>query len=246
MSAIHGRSTQIFINQFDVSNQLKTYNAQSAAPEIECTAFTDTARQYIANFREGSLSLEGFFQQNSITLAGIDDIFQDLKDDSSPAVVTLFLGGEFAGDVVSEPALLCQAVETRCNTETPADGYISAMADFRGAINRGVNLSLFAAITATGAGSEVDHGAATANGAVAHLHITARSGTSPTNTTKIQHSTNNSTWVDLVSFAAKTNVGAERVSVTGTVNRYVREFHTLGGTSPSFTQFVTFARLQAI
>ena len=240
MSAIHGRSTSVLVNQFDLSNQLKTFSAKNAAPELECTAFQDTARQYISNFREGSLSLEGFFHQDPVALNGTDDVFQDLKDDSSPAVVTV----SPEGATIGKRTLLCNAVEIKIDVSSPADNYISAMADFRGEVDQGVVLSAaLAAVTTTGNGTAHDNAVSSANGGVAHLHITAASGTTPTNTTKIQHSTDSSTWVDLLTFTAKTGVGSERKTVTGTVNRYVREVHTLGGSSPSFTQLIAFARL---
>jgi hypothetical protein len=100
-----------------------------------------------------------------------------------------------------------------------------------------------AARTATGNGTSHDNGAATTNGAVAHQHVFAKSGTTPTLDQKIQHSSDNSTFVDLIAFSQKTAAGSERVAVTGAINRYTREAHTITGTTPSFTGAVSLARL---
>lgn len=240
MSAIHGRSASILVNQFDLSNQLKSYNAQNSAPELECTGFQDLARVYISNFPEGSLGLEGYFHQDPTLLDGTDDVFQDLINDSSPSVVTVSPEGHTFG----KRSLIVNGVETRVEVQSPADGYVAAMADFRGQVNSGVVLAALAAYTATGNGTSVDNGAASANGGVGHQHVTARSGTSPTNDTAIQHSVDDGVWVDLIVFSQKIAVGSERATVTGTVNRYTRARRTIGGTgSPSFTQLVSFARL---
>jgi hypothetical protein len=60
---------------------------------------------------------------------------------------------------------------------------------------------------------------------------------------KIQHSTDNVTFADLITFTQATDVTSQRISVTGTVNRYTRETRTIGGSStPTFTYAVAFAR----
>jgi hypothetical protein len=111
-----------------------------------------------------------------------------------------------------------------------------------GQVDVGVALRDLTAASATGNGSSVDNAASSANGAVGVLHVTANSSDGAT-TVKIQHSTDNSTWADLLTFAV---VGAgtktaERVAVTGTVNRYVRATWTLAG-SASVTLAVALCR----
>lgn len=239
MSAVHGRLGSVLINQFDLSRQLKTFNAQNAAPEIECTGFQASGREYIANFREGSLGLEGFFQQDPTLLNGTDDVFQDLKDDASPAVVTISPEGATQG----KRALLCNAVETRANVDTPADGYVAAMADFRGQIDGGVVLQALGTVTADGNGTAHDNAAASTNGGVAHLHVTAFGDDTDTLDVKIQHSVDNSVWADKVLFTQRTAVGAERVTISGTINRYTRAVRAVEGSSPSVTFAVALARL---
>lgn len=93
-------------------------------------------------------------------------------------------------------------------------------------------------------GASVDNGAATTNGAVAHLHVLSKSGTSPTVTWKVQHSADDSMWVDLMTFTAATDKTSQRLAVTGTVNRYLRASRIAGGSnSPSFEAALAIARL---
>ena len=84
----------------------------------------------------------------------------------------------------------------------------------------------------TGTGSTVDSGAATEDGGAAYLHVTSLAGTSVTAT--VQHSSNGSTWADLVVFDAQTEIGSQRKEYTGTVNRYLRTTYTLVGGAATF------------
>jgi hypothetical protein len=72
----------------------------------------------------------------------------------------------------------------------------------------------------------------TRSGLAAHLHVSAFTGT--TLTVKVQHSVDNTVWVDLVTFVAKVAVGSERQVVSGNVNRYLRELRTATITAVTF------------
>jgi hypothetical protein len=104
-------------------------------------------------------------------------------------------------------------------------------------------LNSYGAFTATANGVSIDNLAATTKGGVGMIQISAVSGTTPTIVGKIQHSTDNSVWVDLITFSSANSVSAQVASVSGTVNRYVRAQYTIAGTSPSFTFSMAFGRL---
>jgi len=87
-------------------------------------------------------------------------------------------------------------------------------------------------------GDAVDNSASSANGGNAVLQVfSLASGTA---TVKVQHSANNSTWADLVTFTAVTDKASEYKAVTGTVNRYLRVAST--GTFSNLVLAVDFAR----
>ena len=101
-----------------------------------------------------------------------------------------------------------------------------------------------AAKTATGNSSALNNGSASSNGGVGHLHVTANSGTSQTLDVTIEDSADGSSgWATILTFTQVTTTnGAQRVAITGTVRQYIRAVYTIGGTSPSYTLGVTFAR----
>ena len=99
-----------------------------------------------------------------------------------------------------------------------------------------VTLAPSGARTASGQGSTVPTG--DLDPARLTLDVTAASGTTPSLTVNVQHSSDGATWVTHSSFAAKTATGTERKVFAG-LDRYVRASWTITGTTPSFTFSVT-------
>ena len=97
-----------------------------------------------------------------------------------------------------------------------------------------------AAITSDTNGTAVDNAAGTTNGGTGVVHVTAFSGFSG-GVFKVQHSTDNSSWSDLITFTTVAGKTSERVTVSGTVNRYLRFFTDVTGTG-SVTVQGSFAR----
>jgi hypothetical protein len=94
-------------------------------------------------------------------------------------------------------------------------------------------------------GSVVDDSSSSTNGFGAIVVCTSVSGTSPTFDIKVQHSADNVTYADLITFTQITAASSEvKVVASGTtVNRYIRVFNTIGGSStPTFNGFVALAR----
>jgi len=104
---------------------------------------------------------------------------------------------------------------------TKADAKYTVTGDYkRGKIIHGLN-----AETATSGNTEgpsVDNGASSANGATADLHVPALTlGGFTSVTVKVRHSTDDITYADLITFSAVTAIGAQRATVSGTVNRHL-------------------------
>jgi hypothetical protein len=118
---------------------------------------------------------------------------------------------------------------------------LSIQAD--GGIDRGVLLGANTAVSTSGTGAAQDDTNTSSNGGVGFLHVTANTRNGATDF-KVQHSSDGVTYVDLVTFASVSanTTTAQRVAVSGTVNRYVRASHAPGGSSGSVTYTMAFAR----
>jgi hypothetical protein len=143
-------------------------------------------------------------------------------------VTSIFMGIR-AAPIVGVPAF-SSSFEQLTSTVEAGEGVL-INAEFRKAITDsdhthafGVALAIGAALTATTNGTSVDNGAATALGALAHLHITASSGGGWTY--KVQDSPDDAAWGDLITFAADGSaVLGERGDVAAaatTPDRYTR------------------------
>lgn len=112
-----------------------------------------------------------------------------------------------------------------------------------GQVDEGVILHALGAKTtdgdSTGAGS-VDNGGSSADGGVGYLHVVSYSGFSSV-VIKIRDSADDSTYADLITFASVTDVGAERLTVAGTVDQHLAVSWDVTG-SGSITFMVGFKR----
>ena len=142
---------------------------------------------------------------------------------------------------------MLQADDTSYEVSSAIADIVQASAEFQStdAVEHGKILSSGSTVTATGNGTAVDNGASTANGGAGYLSVpvNTRNGNI---TVKIQHSADNSTYADLVTFTTVTSTSktSERIEVASgtTVNRYLRVNYTVAGSTGSATPVVAFTR----
>lgn len=111
-------------------------------------------------------------------------------------------------------------------------------------VHGGVILADGTSLSASQSLASVDNTVLTSIGWNANIHIVANTR-STASTIKIQHSTDNSTWVDLVTFStvnANTITNEYQEALTGTVNRYVKVVITLTAGTGSISPIISFSR----
>ena len=245
---IHGKNTAVYIDEFDLSSYFNDVSVTLDNDTAETTAFGDTNKSFILGTRGGTLSMSGMWAADT---DGSDEELQALLGNATTPILTVRQGAAAIGS----RAIIAQANETNYAISNPVADVSTISADFECTPNQvsnltfalagGVQLTAGASIAHGSLGnlSSVDNAASSANGGAGTLHV-------PTNTVggnttiKIQHSANNSTWADLISFtvvgsSAKTS---EIKAVSGTVNRYLRATASTAGSSGSITFMVAFAR----
>ena len=237
MAASFYSVAKVLVDAYDLTAFLKKVNMSREREVLDMTTLASgRAREHMPGLKSGAVSAEGL--HDGVVL-GIDEILNAALGGGAAKNVTIIDANAVGGD-----CHLCLANETKFAVSLQPGSITQANAEFTASdgIDAGVVLHAAGAETATGNGASVDNAAATTNGGVAHLHASAATGTTPSAAIKIQHSVDGSTWVDLVTFAAVTATVAQRVEVTGTVNRYLRAIRTITGTTPSITYAVAFAR----
>jgi hypothetical protein len=245
---IHGKTTGVYIDEFDLTSYFTDSSLTIDNDTAETTAYGDTNKTYLVGLRGGSLSLNGMWSQ---TTDGSDEELQALLGSTTEPLITVREGSAAIGG----RAVIAQANETNYSITSPLSDVATISADFECtttgvtnltfALAGGVQLTAGASIAhgSLGALSSVDNAASSANGGAATLHVPTNTVNGNT-TIKVQHSANDSTWADLITF---TVVGAstktsEIKAVTGTVNRYLRASASTAGSSGSITFMVAAAR----
>lgn len=234
MPFVHSKNSRVLVNENHVSAHISGWSVAHQRSYGTVTSILDDGNKAVPGLLSGTISLNGMFDSatglftEANASAGVDN----------GALVTVLPDGFTIG----KPALM--SVTDIDNIEVPASvsetvtATVNATAD--DGVDMGVALHALTAESAGGNGTSVDNLASSANGGVANLHITSYS-TLTNIVVKVQHSTDNSVWSDLITFTTATAVGAERRTVSGTVNRYVRALWTVSGTG-SATFVVAFAR----
>ena len=245
---IHGKNTAVYIDEFDLTSYFTDTSIALDNDVSETTAFGDTNKSFILGTRGGTLSMSGMWAADT---DGSDEELQALLGNATTPIITVREGAAAIGS----RAVIAQANETSYAITNPIADVVTVTADFECTPNQvsnltfalagGVQLTAGASIAHGSLGnlSSVDNGASSANGGAGTLHVPTNTVNGNT-TIKIQHSANDASWADLISFtvvgsSAKTS---EIKAVSGTVNRYLRASASTAGSSGSITFMVAFAR----
>ncbi len=231
-----GPNTKILVGDTDLSGYFSSVSLPTEVSTSDVTGFGKTHHCHIPILRDGTVSLGGFWDGS----VGAVDEELAVTMASTPNVVTIGL----AGLTVAERVRLVSGLKTNYEPSGEVDGVVEISAEIQaaaGGVESGISLHALAPESATSNGTSVDNGAATTNGGVAHLHITAHTGVS-TLQVIVQHSTDNVTFADLATFTTASGVTSQRVEVTGTVNRYLRAYRGFVVGGEVYTFAVAFAR----
>jgi hypothetical protein len=237
---VHGKEVGVNYGVLNMTPYFNSSNVAREAETVESTAFGSDDRSYIVGLKTGTVSLEGMFDGST----GAVDAYLNTSFGSDGALPLTVMNG---GTTVGRTCVVAEPNNTNYEVSSPVAEIVAISAEFQSdnQIENGVVLAGNLAVTTTSTGTAVDNAASSTNGGVAHLHVTAntRNGTS---VAKVQHSADNSTWADLVTFTTiSTGTATSQRSVVAsatTVNRYLRALITPAGSTGSQTVTVAFAR----
>jgi len=244
MARFHGDDCRVYLGVRDASADLVSIDLTASAETHDATTFgSSNFREVDAGLFSWEGALAGFWQTNSG--AGITSIERQLEnilgsDTSGKSPVSVYVGD---ADAIGDTGYLTSdAVVTKMSTPIAIGDLIKVSATMKGNGRLGFNailLHVLAADSTSTNSASVDNAASSASGGRGNLHVTAATGSG--GTIKIQHSSDNSVWVDLVTYTASTAASCQTSTVTGTVNRYLRAISTISAAS-SVTFVAGFAR----
>ena len=234
MAFKHGKDTKVFINNTEFSSYFNSVDSTQTADVAESTTFGNLAKTYISGNKDGTMTITGFFD------ATADDTLQPLLG-GADMIISVGIDGLDATD----SCIFGQGNINNYGVSSPVGDIVATSLDIQAdsGIYSGTVLEN-STVTTTTTGTARDNTLSTSNGGAGFLIVTAKSGTSPTLDAKIQHSADNTTYVDLVTFTQATAETSEvkLVDEGTTVNRYLKAILTVGGSTPSFTAIIGFGR----
>lgn len=234
----HGKKTAVLFGNYNLSSYLNEASMSSQSETSETTAFGDSAKTYITSLQDATVSLSGMFEglANDATL-------NTALTNTNSTLVTICTTGLVAG----EPCFFGVSRSNSYEISSPVADVVTVTSDLQldGGINAGKIIAGGVAVTAgtTANSTSNDNAVSTSNGLVANLHVTGNTGNGTT-TFKLQHSSDNSTWADLTTFAVVSagTQTSEQKSVSGTINRYKRVNVTDNGSSGTITYSLATSR----
>lgn len=233
----------VLVNGHAISGDTQVLETEKEAVLEEDThGFGDTwvEREYVG-VRKWSASQEGHYDDAD---GGTEDAF--VGHEGADRVVAFGIEGNAQGKKVQCGIAISSSAVRRAGRGILSK--ISAEWQGDGVLSDAVIIQSLAAESGAGATSDgsQDNTASSASGGTGYLQVTDLAlGGYTSITVKIQDSPDNSAWTDLITFTAVTaDEFAQAVSVTGTVDRYLRVELTLNGagSSESITLLVAFER----
>lgn len=224
----------------DLKGQVTSLTLKIAAVLEPTTALGDAWPASVwTGLSEAALTQSGFFND---AVNSTNEALQAAL--STSQVVSLGLG-----TAVGDPAYAFSGTLGMTYDRNPSVGKLTkanAAYAISGVVGDGKILKPQATLSAGFTGTALDNAASSSAGGCSVVQIGSgfTLGGYTSYTVKIQHSTDNSSWSDLITFTTFTALGAQYAAVTGTVNRYLRATAALvgSGTSPSIPISVMFAR----
>ena len=258
MPFVHGKSTRVLVNGYDLSGILNSAGASIEVEAPEATVFTSLAKEYQPGLADGTMSFEGYVDPDPDAAGPLISLADRIVGwIGSKGSALVFPGGV---DAAGSPGRACEFYEASHEVDAAIDGIEGLTVELQATngVSPVVSLASLLARTATSQGSAVDSGiiGGSQYGGLAYLQVTAGSIAGTSVTVKVQGSADGSTgWADLATFAvvngAATFVPQAQVvswaaGAAGSTPKFLRAQWTVAGGSPSFTFAVAaFRRLVA-
>jgi len=245
MSTFNSAQTFLLIGGRNVLGSRRSMEFEALSPAKDRTPLGVTAVQKEhPGVSAGAFAHAGWFDE---AIGGVNDAIMGATGRTGQVICAGFCDNVLGAEVICLAGALVGSYKRGIQAEEfhKAD----AVMEVTGPVDdNAVIIAPLAARTTAGntQSTPVDNAASSANGARGYLQVTALTLGGYTNcVVKQRHSADNVTYADLGTFAVVTAIGAERITIAGTVNRYVAISWawTGSGSGQSITALVGLQRL---
>ncbi len=239
MSFVSSQKSRLLLGDFSLSASAKNVEGGVAVEMHDTSVLTSTAKEFVPGRDEASFSTGGLLDVDATADLQFDQL-ADWKAATSAEPVTYGPNGLALGAELFMVGAYEASLKLGAQVSGMATFDLSAQPD--GPPDPiGRSLHDLTAETADASGSAYDGGAATANGGVGHLHVTAFSGFSGVDVIVEDSATGSSGWATILTFTTAAGLTSQRSAISGAVRRYLRVSWDVTG-SGSITFACGFAR----
>lgn len=226
MPAAHGRSSSVFLNAYNVSAFLSSFDSTQTVDTAEVTTFGSTSKSFVTGLRDGTITLGGYFDGGA---AALDEIMTLALLSEDKQVLSICQQG---ATTLGSPAILGGVLDTSYQITGSISEAVQISAEFQGDATdangwyRGFVLGQLKSWSVSENGSTLDNGVSTSNGLIANLHYITNWNGNHFHNVLVQDSLDGLTWNTLINYSSSTRSRGVTRTTTGIVQRYLRVQHT--------------------
>lgn len=227
--AVKSQHTRFLLNEFDFSSSSNQLDVSISVDKLEATAFQDTGKAYVASTPDSTLTQAGYFVTDT---GGIEDELKAAFDAGTADVAAIY-----DTSATKAQSYVFPGAKVVSYGVTAATGDVIAIncevASGEGAKH---GWRIFSGtISSTGAQTAIDFGSAGSDGGYAYLFVQAITGSATDATIDVESSdAQGGTYASEGTFTFSA-VGMQTVTMSGTVNRWLRLNATSLGGATNFT-----------
>lgn len=227
---VHGKSAALAHGGKDITQWMSEATATMTADTGDTSHFGANAKTYIVGLNDATFSGGGLYDG---AVAGIHEYFEALIATETTSEVQVPITFSPEGFVFGAAAITGVAKTTTYEVNPVVSDVVKLSFEMQanGGIRVG-NVLMNQSFSTTTQGTNLDNTVSSNNGALVYVHVLANANTGNVQAI-LQHSTDNSTWVDLITtpVVSTGTLTAYRIGEsTGLVNRHLRMRVTLAGT----------------
>lgn len=231
----HSRFARILVGGANLSGDARTLGGVGLTyAQADVTAWADGITTFLMGIPDAQLGpFSALFSNLAAGTGPVEPGTHTVLASTGSPIVTAVLGMG-AAPTIGAPAFSLYTTQLSYTVAPAVGDALAIEANFSASSGNmearpgwGQVLAVGASISSTSSLGSLDNGAATSNGAIGVLHLTTSAGAMGSNDweIKIESSTNDSDWNDLIIFDADGSAVAaewDDTSATGTIPRYTR------------------------
>lgn len=219
MAGIKGVNTRVLVGGYLLSSQTNSATVQTSSETQDTTPFEATAKESVVLSPSGNVEIGGYMTFDTANGATFENRLRS-SITTADTVGLVFYSTSPAG---SPAYVLPSAYTDNMQIQTPVAGVMTVNGSYTSEVGLRRGVCIYSGtISATGATTAIDIGAAGAAGGYAYLFVTTETGTGTGADINIESATTQAgTYASEGTFTFN-GIGAYSVAMSGTVNRWLR------------------------